>query len=86
MITERRRKDGANYYTTKYGYDPAYRLSSEANYNASGLSKMTERSYTYDPAGNRATMRIQASGGIDKTTVYGYGGGGTGYIPCPRAA
>jgi RHS repeat-associated protein len=72
MITEKKRKDGASYFTTFYTYDDAYRLVEELTKNSSGVEK-TVRTYGYDDAGNRTSMAFDNDSITTKSTTYSYG-------------
>jgi RHS repeat-associated protein len=54
-------------YNVVYDYDDAYRLTNEIYKNSSDVEQF-RRTYSYDDAGNRATMAFDG-----KTTSYAYG-------------
>jgi RHS repeat-associated protein len=60
-------KDMGGTYNVVYDYDDAYRLTNEIYKNSSNVEQF-RRTYSYDDAGNRATMAFDG-----KTTSYAYG-------------
>jgi RHS repeat-associated protein len=60
-------KNMGGIYNVDYDYDDAYRLTNEIYKNSSNVEQF-RRTYSYDNAGNRATMAFDG-----KTTSYAYG-------------